>query len=105
MTFRGVVESGHGAARRDVLWGVYPVHYAPHPGTLNLAANVDPERFGTPSMVVEFAGIIRNLWPCRLLDTEGHVMHYGKPGRFEVLAPVRLRDHLDDGDSVEVTVP
>lgn len=105
MRFTGVVESGHGAARRDVLWGVYPVGYEPHPGTLNLSANLDVERLGAPSMVVEFAGIARSLWPCRLLGVSGHVMHYGKPGRFEVLAPVRLRDHLDDGDSVEVTVP
>ena len=107
----GIVQSGHGAAQRDVVNGVYLALGDLYPGSLNLRTErgelVD---WGEPDLIIPGPECPLWLWKAHIGDVDVWVMH---PHRWppiqyaeiaEVFASVRLRDELDLSDGSEVWV-
>lgn len=69
--------------------------YKPYPGTLNIRACRGEKLIDLSTPPIYYEGI--RLWPIFVNDIEGHVVRWKDDKRvesFEIIAPVRLRDHL-----------
>lgn len=112
MTFTGFVRDGFHSATRDVVNGVYPadiIGFEPFPGTLNLAVNRGTvESLGEPDHIIDGPECPLWLWNAHIDDIAVAVMYPDRDPKplVEVLAPVKLRNHLGlrTGDKVTVTL-
>lgn len=103
----GIVESGFGAATRNVQEGRYAdLPYQPYPGTLNIGVKEWPE-LPEPDMRISFRGSSPDLklWKARVNGLKCHLMLVAN-SNFELLSPHYLREALGvvDGDEVQVAV-
>lgn len=108
----GIVQSGHGAAQRDVTNGVYAELGDLYPGSLNLRIERGAlVEWGEPDKVI--VGPECPLWLWQIVANEGILVWAMHPHRWppiqyaeivELFATERLRDllDLDDGDELEV---
>lgn len=78
--------------------------YTPFPGTLNLrVAAADKQRMLDAAVIVgPKVGKHDRFLPCTVAGVAGHVHFAGGRNSIEIVAPVRLRDYVSDGDTLEV---
>ena len=100
----GEVQAGSGVAAGKFADVGDVFGYVPFPGTLNLRVSAaDKERMlAAATFVGPQVGQYQHYLPCTVAGVAGHVHFAGGPNGVEILAPVRLRDFVSDGDTVEV---
>lgn len=84
--------------------------YVPHLGSLNVELDepLTVADLGAPPCTITVEGDVSALWPATLerVDGPAHLMVFrvvASLSRVELLAPRRLRDHLDDRVAFNVT--